>query len=41
VFRVAPFNPEHWLLALGIGLLPLVAMEVWKASRSSRRFIFS
>jgi Ca2+-transporting ATPase len=33
VFKVVPFNPEHWLLAFGIGLLPLVAMELWKAWR--------
>jgi len=30
VFGVAPFDPEHWLLAFGIGVLPLVAMEIWK-----------
>lgn len=27
----ALFDPEHWLLALGVGLLPLVGMEAWKA----------
>ncbi|TAJ34973.1 MAG: cation-translocating P-type ATPase [Nitrospirae bacterium] len=37
VFKVAPFNPEHWLLALGVGLLPLMAMEVWKLARLKRR----
>jgi P-type Ca2+ transporter type 2C len=26
-FKVAPFDPTHWLLALGLGLLPLLAME--------------
>ena len=31
IFKVAPFDPEHWLLALGLGLLPLLAMEGWKA----------
>jgi Ca2+-transporting ATPase len=31
VFKAAPFDPEHWVLAVGLGLLPLVAMEVWKA----------
>ncbi|MBM4121277.1 MAG: cation-translocating P-type ATPase [Nitrospira sp.] len=36
VFKVAPFNPEHWLLALGIGLLPLAAMEAWKWLRARR-----
>ncbi|MDO8547629.1 MAG: cation-translocating P-type ATPase, partial [Nitrospirales bacterium] len=33
IFKVAPFDPEHWLLAFGIGILPLVAMELWKAAR--------
>jgi Ca2+-transporting ATPase len=32
VFKVAPFEPVHWVLAFGIGLLPLVAMELWKAA---------
>ena len=31
IFKVAPFDPEHWVLAIGIGMLPLVAMEIWKA----------
>ena len=31
IFKVAPFDPEHWILAIGIGMLPLVAMEIWKA----------
>lgn len=31
VFKAAPFTPEHWLLAFGIGMLPLLAMEAWKA----------
>lgn len=31
LFKVTPFDAEHWLLALGIGMLPLAAMEVWKA----------
>ncbi|MBI4401824.1 MAG: cation-translocating P-type ATPase [Nitrospirae bacterium] len=30
VFKVAPFNPEHWALVLGLGILPLLAMEGWK-----------
>jgi len=29
-FSIAPFDPEHWLLAVGVGMLPLVAMEGWK-----------
>lgn len=33
IFKVVPFNPEHWLLAFGIGVLPLIAMEIWKAAR--------
>jgi len=33
VFKLAPFNPEHWLLAFGVGSLMLVAMELWKAVR--------
>ena len=30
IFKVTSFDPVHWLLALGIGLLPLLAMETWK-----------
>ena len=30
VFKVAPFDPEHWVLALGLGILPVVGMELWK-----------
>ncbi|HJT20001.1 MAG TPA: cation transporting ATPase C-terminal domain-containing protein, partial [Nitrospira sp.] len=33
IFKVVPFDPEHWLLAFGIGILPLIAMEIWKAAR--------
>ena len=33
VFNVTPFDPEHWVLAFGIGILPLIAMEIWKAAR--------
>lgn len=33
IFNVVPLDPEHWLLAVAIGILPLVAMELWKASR--------
>jgi Ca2+-transporting ATPase len=33
IFKVTQFDPQHWLLALGIGLLPLVAMELWKAGQ--------
>jgi len=31
IFGVAPFDPEHWLLALGMGVSPLLAMELCKA----------
>ena len=33
IFKVVPFDPEHWLLAFGVGILPLVTMELWKAAR--------
>ncbi len=33
IFKVTPFDPEHWVLAFGIGILPLIAMEIWKAAR--------
>jgi Ca2+-transporting ATPase len=36
IFKVTPFDPQHWLLALGIGLLPLIAMELWKAAKGNR-----
>jgi Ca2+-transporting ATPase len=37
MFNVAPFDPEHWALAIGLGLLPLLAMEAWKrACRMTR-----
>jgi Ca2+-transporting ATPase len=36
IFKVTPFDPQHWLLALGIGLLPLIAMELWKAVKGNR-----
>ena len=36
IFKVTSFDPIHWLLAVGVGLLPLLAMESWKAiSRSA------
>jgi hypothetical protein len=31
LFKAAPFDPVHWALALGLGALPLLAMEIWKA----------
>lgn len=33
IFKLAPFNPMDWLLVFGIGILPLFAMELWKAAR--------
>jgi Ca2+-transporting ATPase len=33
IFNVTTFDPEHWALAMGLGLLPLLAMEGWKAVR--------
>jgi len=36
MFKVAPFEPEHWALAIGLGLLPLLAMEAWKRARGRR-----
>jgi Ca2+-transporting ATPase len=33
MFKVATFDPEHWLLAFGAGAVTLLAMEGWKAWR--------
>jgi Ca2+-transporting ATPase len=33
VFKVAPFEPEHWALVFAVGPLPILAMELWKAAR--------
>ena len=35
IFKVVPFDPEHWFFAIGIGMLPLVAMEIWKAAKKN------
>ncbi len=35
IFKVAPFDPEHWVLAIGTGMLPLVAMEIWKVAKKN------
>ena len=37
MFNVAPLDPEHWALAIGLGLLPLLAMESWKRARRMTR----
>jgi len=36
VFKSAALTPEHWLLAMGLGLMPLLAMELWKAALRNR-----
>lgn len=38
IFKVVPFDPKHWLLAVGVGVLPLVAMELWKRARFPKTF---
>ena len=35
IFDLAPFNPEHWIMAFGVGSLMLVAVELWKAARAN------
>jgi Ca2+-transporting ATPase len=35
IFKVEPFDPEHWIFAIGIGMLPLVAMEIWKVAKKN------
>ena len=35
IFKLAPFDLAHWVLAFGAGILILVAMELWKAARRS------
>jgi Ca2+-transporting ATPase len=32
IFQLAPFNPEHWLLVFTVGLMMLVAVELWKTA---------
>lgn len=36
IFKLAPFDLQHWLLALGAGVLMLAAMEFWKAAVRTR-----
>jgi Ca2+-transporting ATPase len=31
IFKVVSIDPQDWVLALSVGLLPLAAMEMWKA----------
>jgi Ca2+-transporting ATPase len=35
VFKAAMLTPAHWALAVGVGLLPLLAMEGWKRVSAS------
>jgi Ca2+-transporting ATPase len=37
VFKLASFDPEHWIMVFGVGSLMLVAMELWKAARGAAR----
>ena len=37
LFKLAPFDLKHWLLALGAGILMLAVMEMWKAAARGRR----
>lgn len=37
LFKLAPFDLTHWLLALGAGILMLAMMEIWKAAARGRR----
>lgn len=37
LFKLAPFDLMHWLLALGSGILMLAVMETWKAAARRRR----
>ncbi len=37
VFKVSPFDLKHWLLAIGVGLVPLLTMELWKAMLAFKR----
>lgn len=36
IFKLEPFDLQHWLLALGAGVLMLAAMELWKAVGRNR-----
>lgn len=37
VFRVTLLAPEHWLLVLGCGLVPVIIMETWKMTTTRSR----
>jgi Ca2+-transporting ATPase len=36
IFKLEPFDPQHWLLALGAGVLMLATIELWKAVARTR-----
>ena len=36
IFKLASFDPEHWIMVFGVGSLMLVAMELWKAVTAAR-----
>ncbi len=37
VFKVSAFDSQHWILVIGVGLVPLLAMELWKAIPAFKR----
>lgn len=37
VFQITPLSMPQWFLAFGLGTLPFIAMEAWKAIRRSRK----
>ncbi len=36
IFKVTSLSAEHWAIVLGIGVLPLVFMEIWKRNIRAR-----
>ncbi len=36
VFKLASFDPEHWIMVFGVGSLMLIGMELWKAVTAAR-----
>jgi len=36
LFKLTPLSAAQWLMAVGLGLLPLAAMELWKAAQRAR-----
>jgi Ca2+-transporting ATPase len=37
IFQLTPLSTPQWFLAFGLGILPLIAMEAWKAVRRHRK----